>query len=126
METSPTKITSFTDLIAWKEAHKLVLMIYEVTKNFPRDEVFGLISQMRRCSVSISSNIAEGFTRRGKNEKIQFYKISQGSLTELQNQLIISKDIQYIDSDIFKNITNQTITVNKIIYGLINGLNTKY
>lgn len=95
MNTKPEKIRSFTDLKAWQEAHKLVLMIYKIIKDFPEGEKFGLISQMCRAVVSISSNIAEGFSRRSSKEKIQFYKISQGSITELQNQLLIAKDIKY-------------------------------
>ena len=70
------KIKSFVDLDAWKEGHKLVLVIYNLTKAFPHEEAFGLNSQMRRCAVSITSNIAEGFSRQSYKEKIQFYSIS--------------------------------------------------
>ena len=93
MKNQSNKIRRFTDLNAWKEGHKLVLMIYNFTKNFPKEEIFGLVSQMRRCSVSITSNIAEGFSRQSYKEKAQFYAISLGSVTELQNQLLIAKDI---------------------------------
>ncbi|MDD5626597.1 MAG: four helix bundle protein [Patescibacteria group bacterium] len=79
------KIKSFTDLDAWKEGHKLVLMVYEITKKFPKEEMFGLVSQMRRCVVSITSNIAEGFSRQTYKDKICFYSRAQGSVTELQN-----------------------------------------
>jgi four helix bundle protein len=78
------KIKEFTDLIAWQEAHKLVLQIYELTKEFPKDELFGLTSQIRRSAISITSNIAEGFGRQKYGEKIQFYYIAQGSITELK------------------------------------------
>ncbi|MEA2065136.1 MAG: four helix bundle protein [Patescibacteria group bacterium] len=90
------KIKSFTDLIAWKEGHKLVLIIYDITKNFPKEKIFGLISQMRRCVVSITSNIAEGFSRLSYKKKARFYSMALGSITELQNQLLIVKDIGYI------------------------------
>lgn len=113
------KIQSFKDLRAWQEAHKLVLMIYDETKNFPKEEIFGLISQMRRCAVSITSNIAEGFSRQSYKEKTQFYSIAQGSLTELQNQLIIAKDVGFITNKKFQEIDGQTIVVHKIISGLI-------
>lgn len=73
------KITSFTDLEAWRIGHSLVLRIYKATKLFPREEQFGLISQMQRAAVSITSNIAEGFSRRGAKEKIQFYYLALGS-----------------------------------------------
>ncbi len=112
------KIKSFTDLYAWQEAHKLVLMVYRITKNFPRDEIFGLIMQMRRCVVSITSNIAEGFSRSSTKEKIQFYSIAQGSLTELQNQLVVARDVGFLDKEEFNKIAKQTITVHKLITGL--------
>lgn len=114
-----TTIKSFTDLNAWKEGHRLVLAIYEITKLFPKEEVFGLISQMRRCAVSITSNIAEGFSRQSYKEKVQFYSMAQGSVTELQNQLIIARDIGFIEKDKFQEIALQSITVHKIINGLI-------
>jgi len=113
------KIKSFTDLIAWKEAHNVVLAIYKITKEFPREEMFGLVSQMRRCSVSISSNIAEGFSRKSKNEKTQFYHIALGSITELQNQLLIARDLNYLDKEIFLKIAELTVRVSKLINGLI-------
>lgn len=113
------KIRSFTDLDAWKEGHKLVLAIYKATKEFPKEELFGLTSQMRRCSVSITSNIAEGFSRRSFKEKVQFYSIAQGSVTELQNQLLIAKDIGYMNQEKFTDIAEQTIKTHKIINGLI-------
>lgn len=119
MNNESGKIKSFTDLAAWKEGHVLVLGIYKTTKNFPKEELFGIVSQMRRCSVSITSNIAEGFSRQSYKEKVQFYSISQGSVTELQNQLLISKDVGYINEEEFKKIYEQTVKVHKIISGLI-------
>lgn len=119
MNNESIKIRSFTDLNAWKEGHRLVLNIYKITKEFPREEIFGLISQMRRCAVSITSNIAEGFSRRSYKEKSQFYSISQGSVTELQNQLLIAKDVGYITEDEFKKNAEQSVTVHKIVNGLI-------
>ena len=112
------KIKSFTDLITWQEAHKLVLLIYKVTKTFPRDELFGLTDQVKRAVVSISSNIAEGFSRNSKLEKQQFYSISKGSLTEVENQIIIAKDVGYINQSEFIIINQQIITVGKLIVSL--------
>ena len=112
------KITSFTDLHAWKEGHKLVLLIYRISEEFPSKEAFGLTSQMRRCAISITSNIAEGFSRNTSKDKYQFYSISQGSLTELQNQLIIARDVGYITNQKFQEIAEHTITVSKLLYGL--------
>lgn len=113
------KIKSFTDLNAWKEGHQLALLIYKITKSFPSDERFGLIDQMRRCSVSITSNIAEGFSRRSKKEKAQFFYTSVGSITELQNQLLVARDINYIPKSAFKDLAEKTIIVSKLVNGLI-------
>lgn len=113
------KIRSFTDLDAWKEGHKLVLMIYGITKRFPKDELFGLTSQIRRCSVSVTSNIAEGFSRQSYKEKAQFYSIALGSVTELQNQLLISRDVGYLKQEEFLLIAKKSVKVHKIINGLI-------
>ena len=114
-----TKVKSFTDLNAWKEAHKLVISIYQITKKFPKKETYSLIDQIQRCAVSVSSNIAEGFSRQSKKEKLQFYFTSKGSLTELQNQLLIARDVGYLPKNSFNKLAEQTITVNKLINGLI-------
>lgn len=119
MGSANSKITSFTNLIAWKEGHKLVLMVYEVTDSFPDKERFCLIDQIRRCVISITSNIAEGFSRFNKKEKKQFYRIALGSLTELQNQLLIARDVKYISNNDFAKIAEQTVVVSKLLNGLI-------
>ena len=106
-----TKIKSFTDLNSWKETHTLVLEIYKLTRKFPKEERYGLTDQIRRCAVSISSNIAEGFSRQGGKEKLQFYFMSKGSLTELQNQLLIARDVGYINKMKFDKVAEQTVTV---------------
>lgn len=115
------KIQSFTDLTAWQKGHELVLEIYKVTKNFPREELYALVDQMRRCVVSITSNIAEGFSRKSYKEKIQFYAIALGSTTELQNQLLVAKDVGYIAKDKFDSLAYLTVEVHKLINGLIKG-----
>ena len=116
------KIQTFRDLNTWKEGHKLVLQIYKITKNFPKKETFALTDQILRAVVSITSNIAEGFGRRGMKEKIQFYYLAQSSLTEVQNQLIIARDVGYIDEKLFDELWIQTITVHKLLTGLIKSL----
>ncbi|MDO9399071.1 MAG: four helix bundle protein [bacterium] len=113
------KIKSFTDLNAWKEGHKLVIEIYQITKDFPKEELFGLTNQIKRAVVSITSNIAEGFSRQSFKEKAQFYSISRGSVTEIQNQLLIAKDIKYLTVDKFNKVAEQTVVVHKLINGLI-------
>lgn len=99
-----------------------MLQIYSLTKEFPTSENFGLTSQICRAAVSISSNIAEGFARYGKKEKIQFYYTALGSLTELQNQLLIARDVKYFDNDKFQETALQTVIVSKMINGLIKSL----
>lgn len=119
------KMKSFTDLDAWKHGHQLVVVIYKLTKKFPKEEMFGLVSQMRRCVVSVTSNLAEGFSRQSYKEKLQFYSVSQGSITELQNQLLIARDVKYITNNNFQKIAEQTIKVHKIINGLIKSTKSK-
>jgi four helix bundle protein len=113
------KIKKFTDLRVWIKAHKLALSIYKTTKKFPKEEIFGLISQMRRCSISITSNIAEGFSRQSYKEKTYFYSISLGSVTELQSQLIISRDVDYLNKEKFNELFEDSINTHKMLNGLI-------
>jgi len=123
------KIKSFTDLKAWQEGHQLVLMIYKITEDFPKKENFNLALQMCRCAVSITSNIAEGFSRKSQKEKVRFYYVALGSITELQNQLIIARDLGYLKKEKFNQLIEQTTHVQKLINGLIKSskiLNTLY
>lgn len=113
------KIRSFTDLNAWKESHKLAIMVYETTKTFPREELYSLVDQMRRAAISVTSNIAEGFGRQSYKEKIQFYYIAQGSLIELKNQLLLARDIGYLDSKKFNEMAEQANCAHKLLQGLI-------
>ena len=113
------KIRSFTDLDAWREGHRLVIDIYKITREFPKEELFGLTNQLRRAAVSFTSNIAEGFSRNSYKEKLQFYSIALGSLTEVQNQLLVARDVEYITKEDFNNFANQTIKLSKITNGLI-------
>lgn len=115
------KIQSFTNLIAWQKGHELVLTIYKLTKTFPKEETYSLVDQMRRCVISITSNIAEGFSRKSYKEKIQFYSMALGSTTELQNQLLVARDVDYITKESFTKIAVLTVEVHKLINGLIKG-----
>jgi four helix bundle protein len=112
-------IQSFTDLIVWQEGHKLVLLIYKITGKFPKRETFSLISQMRRSSSSITSNIAEGFGRQTYKEKVHFYYQAQGSLTELKDQLLIARDISYLTKSSFNKCLDQANKTHKLLQGLI-------
>lgn len=86
---------SFEDVEIWKKAHSLVLKIYRLTENFPKHELFGLTSQLKRAAVSIPANFAEGFKKIGKPDKLRFYNIAQGSLEECRYYLILVQDLNY-------------------------------
>ena len=88
-------IKSFKDLTTWQKAFDLALKVYDVTKRFPKEEQFGLSNQLRRASISVGSNIAEGFGRQSKREKDQFYAVAYGSLLEAESQLLIAKNWIY-------------------------------
>lgn len=113
------KIKQFTDLDAWKEAHKLTLWVYKITARFPSEEKYGLNSQLRRSAVSTESNIAEGFNRYHFGERINFYYDARGSLGEVQSQLITSNDLEFLTQKDFKKLWSQTIKVDIILNGLI-------
>jgi four helix bundle protein len=113
------KIKSFQDLNAWKESHKLVLIIYKSSGKFPAEEKFGLTNQIRRASISITSNIAEGFGRKSAMDKKHFYLMAKTSLAEVQNQLITVKDLSYIEKNKFEEIYEQTTTSDRLISGLM-------
>ncbi len=113
------KIESFTDLRVWQEGHKLVLLIYKLTKSFPKVETYSLIDQMRRAVASITANIAEGFGRQGYKEKIQFYYIAKGSLTEVKNFVFIAKDVGYLSEEDYKSLIEQANIVDQLLQGLI-------
>lgn len=112
------KIQSFTDLESWRQAHSLLLEIYQLTRLFPKYEQFGLTSQIRRASISITSNIAEGFKRPTRRDKARFYWIANSSLSEVQNQLLIARDLSYITEKSFKNVAEKSTHVARLITGL--------
>lgn len=112
-------IKSFTDLKVWKEGHKLVISIYQITKLFPKEEIYSLVDQMRRASVSITSNVAEGFGRQSYKEKTHFYYQAQGSLIELKNQILVAKDVNYLEKKDFQCLAEQINLTHKLLQGLI-------
>jgi four helix bundle protein len=118
--TSGATIRSFTDLNAWRESHALVVSLYQVTKAFPKEEQFGLTNQMRRAAVSITSNIAEGFGRRTQNDRVHFYDMARASLAELQSQLLVARDVDYLPVDSFQKLAIQAVECHKVLTGLIN------
>ena len=111
-------IQSYQDLIAWQKAVDLVEDVYRVTRAFPRDELYGLTSQMRRAAVAVPSNIAEGQGRRTRGEFQQFLGIAKGSLFELDTQALIAARLQYISPDRAKSLRDRIHEVGRIISGL--------
>lgn len=106
---------NFKELLIWQRSHQLVLEIYLVTKSFPKEELFGLTSQMRRSSASIPTNIAEGCGRNSDAEMSRFLVISQGSAAELEYQIILSKDLSYISLETFNKLSLELTEIRKMI-----------
>jgi four helix bundle protein len=118
-EAGGSKIESFTDLKAWQGGHDLVIEIYQATEGFPKREVYALTDQIHRSAVSVTSNIAEGFGRHSYSNRLRFYRMARGSLTELQNQLLIAKDVGYLEKNKFDELADQSTKVHKLLQGLI-------
>jgi len=118
-------IKSFRELQVWQKAHALVLAIYTASSKFPREEQFGIIQQIRRAAYSIPANIAEGCDRKHTKEFIQFLNVAKGSLSELEYFLLLSKDLGYIQQEIYLELLDSCKEVGKMLNGLINSLNTK-
>lgn len=118
-------IKTHKDLEVWKKSVSLVTSIYELTKSFPSDEIYGITNQIRRSAISIPSNIAEGSARKGDKEFIQFLYISLGSLSELETQLIIAKNLKYLSEKDFNIISVHLKEIGKMLMGLIRFVKTK-
>jgi four helix bundle protein len=112
----------FRKLAVWERAYKLVLAVYRATGPYPSSERFGLTSQLRRAAVSVTSNIAEGTGRGGDLELRRFLKIARGSVNELECQLLLSRDLGYVDEDTWKRLNGQAQEVSRMIAGLITAL----
>lgn len=112
------RIFSFEKLIAWQKGRELAILIYKTTKLFPKDETFGMTSQMRRCSISIASNLAEGSGRSSMKDKARFSEIAYSSSLELLNQIILCHDFEYIDENQYFKIREKITEVNMLIDGL--------
>jgi four helix bundle protein len=117
-------IQSFKDLIAWQKAMILVKAVYLITNKFPKEEIYGLTSQLRRASVSVVCNIAEGQARNSTGEFKQFLGVSRGSLAETETLLLISKELDLISSTDLKKITKVSDEVGKLLNGLLKSLKT--
>ena len=119
------QIRTFQDLKVWQRGHELVLIIYQLTKNFPREEKFGLTSQIRRAAVSVACNIVEGFRRKSVKDSLHFYNIADGSLEELKYQLILSRDLKLITNDEFNRVFALSSEVSKMLYFWIRSIKAK-
>jgi four helix bundle protein len=109
----------FTDLEVWKEAHQLTLLVYTLTKKFPKEEVYALTNQIRRAVVSIESCIAEGFSRYHFKDRLNLYYDAGGSLAEVESQSITAKDLEYISELELKQVVEKAATVHMLLGGLI-------
>ena len=108
------KTKSFTELIVWQKAHQLTLEVYKVTQVFPKEEIYGITSQIRRASVSIAANIAEGYKRKTQNDKARFFNISEGSLDEVKYYLILVNDLGFVEN--IESIASLADEVGKLLY----------
>jgi four helix bundle protein len=113
---------TYRDLMAWQKAMDLVVDVYRATEQFPKEEIYALTSQIRRASVSIPSNIAEGRGRGTANEFAHFLRIAHGSLRELETQLLIARRLDYLNSDVVRPLLNQTGEVGRLLNGLLKSL----
>jgi len=115
-------LAGYKRLNVWKEAHEFTLLVYKVTKTFPRDELFGLTSQFRRAVISVVANIVEGQARASKKEFLQFLYISNGSLVEVEYYCELTRDLDYIDQKTFELLNEKRIVVGNLLHGLIKSL----
>jgi four helix bundle protein len=118
-------VKKYNDLVAWQKAMDLVQAIYKATGQFPRDEVYGLTSQIRRASVSIPSNIAEGQGRKSTNEFMHHLSIAYGSLMEVETQVLIAERLNYLNPAQAQNLIERTSEVGRVINGLMNSLSNR-
>ncbi len=116
-------IKTFRDLNVWKTSHQLTLLIYQVTSNFPKEETYGLTSQLRRSAVSVPSNIAEGFKRKSRKDFAHFVNIAESSLEETKYQILLAKDLTYISEENSNKLTYLCDEAGRMLCGLYKKLN---
>jgi len=118
-------LKSYRDLLVWQKAIELALLVYRMTEGFPKREIYGLASQLRRASVSVPSNIAEGYGRAGRREYLQFLSVAQGSLKELETQTILAQRLAYVTSSQAERFLADSEVVGKMFGSLIRSLKAK-
>jgi four helix bundle protein len=119
-------LKSYKELNVWQKAYQLYIAIYKITKDFPKEERYGLTAQIRRAAVSVPSNIAEGYGRKTTPEYIQSLYIAYGSHCELETQIMVSKDLGYIKSDDFQELQREIGEVERMLKALIKSLQNKH
>lgn len=119
------EIKNFYNLEAWKQGHSLVLEIYKITKNFPEEERFGITSQIRRAASSITANIAEGFARFHFKDKVRFYYQSRGSIAEVQNFLLLARDLGFVSSKVYGDMGEKANQTRQLVNGLIRSIDNQ-
>ncbi len=119
------KITTYKDLEVWKKSHELTIRIYKMTRNFPKDEIYGLTSQLRRAASSIPANIAEGNGKQHIKEYIQSLYVSKSSLNEVEYFLLLSKDLDYLKLNYYNEFLDILNLIDKLLIGLIKSLKKK-
>ena len=113
---------TFREVLAWQRAHAFVLRVYQVTRSFPREELFGLTSQFRRAAVSIEANIAEGFGKVSRSDKLRFMNISQGSLEECRDYVILSLDLGYMNESTYAELNAMIEETSRFLHLYVNGI----
>lgn len=111
---------SFKELVVWQKAHDFVIDVYKHTTKFPREESYGLTSQFRRAALSCPANISEGYAKKGKADKLRFFNISQGSLEECRYYCLLSKDLSYIDAEVYDILECKAKEVSKLLRSYMN------
>ena len=115
-------VFAFENIVAWQKAHQFTCLVYRITKCFPEDERYGLTSQFRRAAVSIGANIAEGYKKLSKADKLRFLNISEGSLAECQNYILLSKDLKYLSNDNYILLHDYAMEVGRLLTAYCKGI----
>ncbi len=113
---------TFQNIYAWQKAHDFILLVYKTTKHFPEEERFGLTSQFRRAAISIGANIAEGYKKLSKADKLRFMNISEGSMAECMNYIILSKDLGYINDEEYLLLSSNIENAGRLLTAYCNGI----
>lgn len=113
---------SFERIVAWQKAHQFTLLVYKITQSFPDNEHYGLVSQFRRAAVSIGANIAEGYKKLGKADKLRFLNISEGSLAECENYIVLSRDLGFVGDEDYLLLHNSAEEVGRLLTAYSNGI----